>query len=131
MLRTVRVANESITSRAVTSTITPRERSFPTLSISSFCKRIKSASERADWIEAIRKSPCLRIGTSIARSAAAPVRVAHDPVAQKSFRLFNAALQIAHGLHLRQIHANRHQRLGRLRGQAGNDDGGPHQPRRF
>ena len=62
--RRVRTANESITSSAVTSTMTPRARSLPTRSNSASRSWERSSSVSADWMEAIRYDPCLRIGTS-------------------------------------------------------------------
>src|SRR6266550_562224 len=46
--RSVRVAKESMTSRTVTSTMTPRERYFPTRSERSSRSRNKSASDKTD-----------------------------------------------------------------------------------
>jgi len=54
MSRSVRTANESITSNAVTSTMTPRARNFPTRSISASRSWERSASVSADWMDAIR-----------------------------------------------------------------------------
>src|SRR5439155_16139096 len=62
----VREANESSTSRAVTSTITPRERYDPTCPTKASRSWTRSVSVNADWIEAIRNDPCLRIGTAMA-----------------------------------------------------------------
>ena len=63
--RNVRVANESITSTAVTSITTPVERSLPTRSSRSSRSSSRSVSLSAACTEAIRKRPCLRIGTPI------------------------------------------------------------------
>jgi hypothetical protein len=54
MSRRIRLANESITSSAVTSTITPRERYRPTCSTSDSRSCTRSASVSADWMLAMR-----------------------------------------------------------------------------
>ena len=66
--RSVRDANESMTSSAVTSTITPRERCLPRLAISASRSWIRSLSRSADWIVTIRNGPCLRMGASTVRA---------------------------------------------------------------
>src|SRR5215471_562583 len=131
--RSVRVANESITSRAVTSMITPRERSLPTCSTMPSRSCTKSASLSADWIVAIRYWPCFRIGTcTIAPLGPGGSLVQlHDSIAQGSLGLFDASLEIADGVHLAQIHAYCDQRLGDLGRQASDDDRRAQQPGRF
>src|SRR6266513_986162 len=131
MSRSVRTANESITSSAVTSTITPRVRNRPTRSISASRSCERSASVSADWMDAIREWPCFRIGTStrppspewgVDSRLRSHVFLRDDLVAEQAFRLLDATLQVAHGRHLAQIHADRHQRLRDLRREAGHDD---------
>src|SRR5688572_5650716 len=107
----VRQANESSTSRAVTSTMTPRDRKMLTRATRSSCSWRRSASLRAAWMEAMRKLPCLRIGTCMGRSRGPPSGelradradggvVALDAVAQDTLRLLQAALQVADGVDL-------------------------------
>ena len=64
--RSERETNESITSSEVTSTMIPRERWRVTCAITSSRSCSTSVSVSADWIEAIRNGPCLRIGTAMA-----------------------------------------------------------------
>jgi hypothetical protein len=63
--RSERDTNESITSSAVTSTMIPRERCRVTWAMTSSRSCNTSESVSADWIDAIRNDPCLRIGTAI------------------------------------------------------------------
>ena len=63
--RSERETNESMTSSDVTSTMIPRERWRVTCAITSSRSCRTSVSVSADWIEAIRNGPCLRIGTAI------------------------------------------------------------------
>ena len=58
-----------MTSSAVTSTMIPRERWRVTWAITSSRSCRTSVSVSADWIEAIRNGPCLRIGTAIERAS--------------------------------------------------------------
>lgn len=53
-----------------------------------------------------------------------------DTEAELALGLFDTALQVADGPHLAQVDTDGHQRLGDLRGQAGDDHLGAHQPRR-
>src|SRR6516164_4439552 len=96
----VRQANESSTSRTVTSTMTPRERELLTRLTRSSCNVRRSASVRAAWIDAIRVSPCLRIGTCIARSVLVLVGrlVPDDLVTQDPLGYLQAALEVADGI---------------------------------
>ena len=63
--RRVRVENESSTSSAVRSRMTPRARCLDTLTTSVSRNFSKSPSVSADWTVAMRYAPCLRIGTSM------------------------------------------------------------------
>src|SRR3989449_3591450 len=125
MSRSVRTANESMTSSAVTSTMTPRARKRPTRSISASRSCDRSASVSADCMDAIRYWPCLRIGTSTAPSATgvgASSRLRgqlfqrQDLVAEQPLRFLDAALQVAYRRHLAQVDADRDKRLGDLQG---------------
>ena len=49
-------------------------------------------------------------------------------VAEQSLRLFDAALQVAHGVHLGKINPDGDQCQGDLRRKAGDDDAGSHEP---
>src|SRR5438128_1678746 len=122
MARSVRVAKESMTSSTVTSIITPRERYCPTCAARSSRKPMRSSSESTDWMLAIRQSRCLRIGTRMLLLDEA------DLVAQESFGFFESALEVAHGVHFAQIHANGDQGLGNLGGKTGDNDAGAHEP---
>lgn len=51
------------------------------------------------------------------------LRHRHDFVSQKLFGLFNAALQIADGVHLSEIHTDSDEGLGNFRGKACDDNG--------
>src|SRR5205823_4361764 len=96
-VRSDRAANESMRSSAVTSTMMPRDRNLPTWPISSSCSCSASESVMADWIDAIRTSPCWRIGTGTAdpRSANLDDRFggARDLVAEQPLRLLDPALE--------------------------------------
>src|SRR2546425_986037 len=140
MSRNVRTANESMTSSAVTSTMTPRARKRPTRSISASRSCDRSASVSADCMDAIRYWPCLRIGTSTAPSATgvgASSRLRgqlfqrQDLITEQPFRFLDAALQVAYRRHLAQVDADRDKRLGDFRRQAGDDHGRAEQPRRL
>src|SRR5262249_1341677 len=126
--RRVRVANESMTSRAVTSTITPRARTLltDTTSVSRSC--LRSSSVRADCTVAMRYAPCLRIGTcttpspSLRGGGRRRLLQRHDLVAQEPLGLFDTALEVADGVHLAEVDADVDERLGDLGRQAGDDD---------
>ena len=60
-----RATKESITSSAVTSTISPRARRRPTRSARSSLNCITCVSVRSDWIEAIRLSPWRMMATDV------------------------------------------------------------------
>src|SRR5215813_14445476 len=97
--RRVRVANESITSTAVTSTMTPRARTLLTCSTRVSRSCLRSSSVKADCTVAIRYAPCLRIGTCTFSS---PLRgVQHgllrqdDLVAEQPLGLLDTPLEIA------------------------------------
>src|SRR5215471_14896369 len=100
-----------MTSIAVTSTITPRERERTTCCSSAVRRCTRSASVSAAWIVAMRTSPCLRIGTSTMALRLGSFHQGHDLVTQQAFCLFNASLQVAYRVHLSQIYANVDQRL--------------------
>src|SRR4029450_12473758 len=133
--RRVRVANESMTSRAVTSTITPRARTLltDTTSVSRSC--LRSSSVRADCTVAMRYAPCLRIGTCTKPSP--PLRGVrrrrllhrHDLVAQEPLGLFDTALEVADGVHLAEVDTDVDECLGDLGRQAGDDDDRPEEAR--
>ncbi|SRR5258706_2720251 len=126
MSRKVREANESSTSNAVTSTITPRERNLPTCSASASRSRTRSVSDNADWIVAIRYFDCFRIGTAMVRTPQertqdrrlalsdrrGAVSERHNLVAQQTLGLFDAALEVADSRHLAQVNADVDQGLG-------------------
>src|SRR5947209_2691735 len=136
MLRKVRTAKESMTSSTVTSTITPRERKRPTRSTRSSRNPSKSASVSAAWIEAIRIFPCLSIGTAIAHSLyrhgqRGGLSRLDDLISEQPLGFLDTALQVAHGVELAQINAQRHQCLRDLGRQPGNDDGSAHKPGRI
>src|SRR2546425_4095239 len=125
MSRSVREAKESITSMAVTSTITPRDRYLPTIRTSAFLSSSNSASVSADCTLAIRYGPCLRIGTA----TVGPLSFGWydlldraDLVAQESFGFLDAALQVPDGVHLGQVDSDVHQGLRDLGGEARDDD---------
>src|SRR3989442_7529274 len=131
MSRRVRTANESITSSAVTSTITPRARKRPTRSISASRSCERSASVSADWMDAIREWPCFRIGTStrppstewgVDSRLRSQLFLRDDLVTEQTLRLLDATLEIAHRGHLAQVHTDRYQRLRDLGGEARHDD---------
>src|SRR4029450_6984210 len=133
--RRVRVANESMTSRAVTATTTPCARTLltDTTSVSRSC--LRSSSVRADCTVAMRYAPCLRIGTCTKPSP--PLRGVrrrrllhrHDLVAQEPLGLFDTALEVADGVHLAEVDADVDERLGDLGRQAGDDDDRPEEAR--
>src|SRR5262245_54030921 len=133
--RRVRVANESITSSAVTSTMTPRARTLLTWSTSVSRSCLRSSSVSADCTVAIRYAPCLRIGTCTASSPSGGLRhgLLHqdDLVAQEPLGFLDTALQIAHRVHLPEVYSNINKRLGDLGGQAGHDHGRAEQARRL
>src|SRR5690349_4747396 len=111
----------------------PRERYRPTWPMMSSCRRRTSVSVSAAWIDAMRNGPCLRIGTAtraclprLARHRELGGGAAHL-VAEQPLRLLDAALQVADRVHLGQVHTDRHERLGDLRRQAGDDDAGAHE----
>src|SRR5439155_5616965 len=117
MSRMVRLAKESMTSSAVTSTITPRERYRPTCSTSESRSCSRSASVSADWIVAMRYGPCLRIGTSIHSLRGRSDRgrcffQRHHLVAEQALGFLDPPLQVAHRVHLPEVDADVDQRLG-------------------
>src|SRR5690242_15683442 len=137
--RSERETKESMTSSDVTSTMIPRDRWRVTCAITSSRSCSTSVSVSADWIDAIRNGPCLRIGTATSASdreigdpsrsrEGAPSRSVFgllerlpgdDGVAQQSLGLLDAALEVADRVDLRQVHAERDERLRDLRGEAG------------
>src|SRR5215218_6512730 len=128
-LRRHRVPKESSTSRAATSTMIPRERSAPMRVTTSCWKRTISWSSSAVWIDAMRKSPWRRTETSMLPPGPGLRRLfAADPEPQVALGLLDAALQVADGVHLPEVDPDRHQGLGDLRREAGDDHAGPHQP---
>src|SRR5205085_3386861 len=136
IVRSERAANESITSSAVTSTMMPLDRYRLTWSIRSSCRERASLSVMADWIEAIRYVPCLRIGTDTSTVRSADLAHLGDRlgaaahlVAEEPLRLLDAALEVAHGVHLREVDADGHQSEGDLGREAGDDAAGTHEPR--
>src|ERR1044071_10231011 len=114
MLRIVRVANESRTSRAVTSMMTPRLRKRPTWSARLSRNCVRSPADNAAWMDAISVSACLRIGTGMAaplcdEAVAVGVLSAtigaigeegypllHELVPEQSFGFLEPPLQIPH-----------------------------------
>ena len=71
-------------------------------------------SVSAAWIEAIRNGPCLRIGTAtlpLPRLPSSSASAAEHRVAEQALGLLDAALEVADRVDLRQVHAERHQRL--------------------
>src|SRR4051794_4865632 len=127
MPRSERETNESITSSEVTSTMIPRERWRVTCAITSSRSWSTSVSVSADWIEAIRYGPCLRIGTAI--SALGLLGSRDHRVAQQALGLLDAALEVADRVDLAQIDAEGDQRLRDLRREPGDDHRGAHQAR--
>src|SRR5438477_511202 len=100
-----RAISEIAVAIAIRSTITPRDRYAPTRSARPRRRSIRSSSASASWTDAIRTSPCLRIGTGIdARDpgrVAVPVDVhADDAVAEEPLRLLDTTLQVADRLQL-------------------------------
>src|SRR3954451_25004936 len=134
MPRSERETNESMTSRAVTSTMMPRDRWRVTCAITSSWSWSTSVSVSAAWIVAIRNGPCLRIGTAMPGGQRPLARVFRDGVAQRDLvpeqplGLLDAALEVADGVDLGEVDAERDQRLGDLRREAGDDHAGAHQP---
>src|SRR5919198_2668560 len=123
--RMVRDANESNTSIAVRSKMTPCARTLTTFSTKARRSSSRSASVRAAWTVAIRISACLRIGTSMAASTwnnLVGSSHRYHLVAQQALGLFDAALKIASSAHLAQVNADVDQRLGNLGRKAGDDD---------
>src|SRR5687768_14447581 len=124
--RSERETNESITSSAVTSTMIPRDRKRPTCTITSSWSRMTSVSVSAAWIDAIRNGPCLRIGTAMPRPRSSDLGLrrrlgARDLVSEQPLGLLDAALEVADRVDLRQVDADRDERLGDLGGEAGDD----------
>src|SRR5258708_3108624 len=129
--RSVREANESITSIAVTSTMTPRERCFTTCCTRLRRSWLRSASETAAWKGAISTAPCLRMGTSTWPFLPIPLAwfsQRHHLVPQQSFGLLDAPLQVAHRVHLPEVDTDGHQRLGNLWREARDDNRSAQQP---
>src|SRR5206468_10727549 len=125
-------AKESITSRTVTSTMAPRERYLPTCCTRSSRSWRRSSSLRADWMEAMRMPPCLRMGTRIS-SGLRFVRglSRHDDlVAQEALRLFDATLEVPDRIALPAIHTDGDESLRKLRGPPRHDPVGAHEARR-
>src|SRR5437867_6032787 len=139
MSRSVPVANESMTSSAVTSMLPPRERGRPTFSTRASRRCTMSASVSADWMMAMRYGPCLRIGTSKKGSFAGASRPASGLglgdrdhlVAEQALGFFDAALQVAHRPHLSEVDADVHQRLRDLGRQTRHDHARAEQPGRL
>src|SRR4030095_10984882 len=114
-----------MTSRAVTSTITPRARTLltDTTSVSRSC--LRSSSVRADCTVAMRYAPCLRMGPCTNPSP--PLRGVrrrrllhrHDLVAQEPLGLFDTALEVAGGVHLAEGAAGVDRPLGGVGQEAG------------
>src|SRR5213075_1708082 len=140
----VREANESSTSSAVTSMITPRMRNATTLSTSASRSANKSESDNADWMLAIKNSPCLRIGTITVRPQPLTLiglfrrRIRRslfdrddlgDAVAEQALGLFDAALQVADRVHLAEIDADVDEGLRDRGRKTGHDHGGAEEPR--
>src|SRR5262245_22532712 len=116
----VRVENESMTSSAVTSMMTPRERDFPTFSTIASRSWTRSASCSAVCIVAIKKGPCLRMGTSISHPSLNGLRLGavgqlgHDAVPEEPLRLLDPPLEVADRRHLRELDADVDQGLSDL-----------------
>ena len=139
MSRRVRLANESITSSAVTSTITPRERYRPTCSTSDSRSCSRSASVSADWMLAMRYGPLLqdrdlhraRGSAASAHAGGGASLTRHDLVPEQALRLLDAALQVADRRHLAEVDADV-DRVWAISGdRPGDDDRGAEQPRRL
>src|SRR5262245_54359030 len=132
--RSVRTAKESMTSSTVTSTMAPRDRYRPTCSTRSSRRWRRSSSLRADWMEAMRKSRCLRMGTRMGsgprRLRSRDLAFEHHFVAEQALRLLDPSLEVAHRVDLSEVHADGDQGLGDLRRAPGADDVGPHEPAR-
>src|ERR1700730_2025728 len=128
--RMVRDANESMTSRAVTSKITPRDRIRTTRSSRAARSWSRSASLKAACTVAIKKPPCFRIGTSTALPSINLAGFCNqdDFIPEQALRLLDTALQIAHRVHLAQVHSYGHQSLGNLGRQSRNNYGRAQQP---
>src|ERR671922_1259860 len=132
--RSVREAKESMTSMAVTSTMTPRERNLTTCCTRALRSWLRSASERAAWNVAMRTAPCLRIGTSTLPFSPGWLAGFCQRcyfVPQEALGLFDTALQIADRVHFAEVHADGDQSLSNLRRQASDDDGCAKQARGF
>src|ERR1700674_817745 len=129
----VREANESMTSIAVTSTMTPVDRWRTTCWTSAVRSSRRSASDNAAWMVAMRTPPCLRMGTCTQPLPPFPrtlLRV-DDLVTQQPLGLLDAALQVADGVHLAQIHADCNKGLRDFGRQARYDHRGAEQTRGF
>src|ERR671936_2676957 len=97
-----------MTSIPATSTTTPRARVSPTRLVISSRSSSTSTSLRADWMDAIRKSPCFRIGTAIPASLfALGQRFGRNRhvVTEQSLGFFEAALQVPDRLHHAEVDA--------------------------
>src|SRR5439155_11353930 len=132
--RSVRTAKESITSRTVTSMMTPQERCFPTSRARSSRSWSSSSSLSADWMEAMTYWLCLRMGTRIGPSALglhlARLRLRHGHrVSEQPLRLLDPALEIADGVDLAQVDADGDERLRDLGREPRHDDVGSHEAR--
>src|SRR5918992_179963 len=127
-----RVAAESMTSIPPTSTITPRDLNRPTWSRRFSCNSSTSESLRADWIDAIRYSPCLRMGTAtlcrLAFGWGRGLRGFPDLVAEKPLCRLDSPLEILNCVHHAQIHTQGDQRLRDLRRQSRHEHLRPHEP---
>src|SRR5215471_16755546 len=111
--------------------MTPLARCCPTRPARSSRSRTRSSSLSADWILAIRYLPCLRIGTfmySAQRLAGSAFLDRHYLVAQQTLGELDPALQVADGVHLAQLDADRDQRLRDFRRESRDDDGRAEQP---
>src|SRR3990172_9405065 len=131
MPRMVREANEARTSSAVTSMMTARARELPTASARSSRSWTSASSLSAACMEAMRTSPCLRIGTVTFASTmprlGGPRRPGvfreDDPVAQQTLGLLDASLEVAHRVELGQVEPEPDERLRHVGGEAGHDHG--------
>src|SRR5262245_3002884 len=115
ILRSVCELNESTTSIAATSMITPFARSRRIRSIRSCWKATSWSSSRAVCTEAMRYGPSLRIETRGGSGGAArlspDILAPHDREAEQPLGLLDAALQVADRVHLAEVDADGHQRL--------------------
>ena len=126
MVESIRPTNESTMSSAVMSMITPWQPVATIRSARSSCSCRAVWSSMSTWMETSRMSPILRTGTRSIRSPGAGRRAGLDAGQPQHVpqRVGEARL----GGDVAELDAERHDRLGDLRADAGDDAVGAHQP---